>query len=159
VNANAFPGGRIYVWKGLLKALNRDENEVAWVMSHETAHVARRHVTHELERQLGYGALIQLVFRQSNARQIANLVGNLVMLNYGRDREYEADQWGLTYAHDAGFDPTASVAVIKTFQKISGSEASKVEILFGTHPGNNDRLNAIVSTLRQRGWRGKYWQP
>ncbi len=159
VNANAFPGGRIYVWKGLLKALSRNADQVAWVMSHETAHVARRHVASQIERQLGYQALISFVLKKQTAQQLAGLAGNLALLRFSRDQEAEADRYGLMYAHDAGYDPTAAVAVIKVFQKLQGSEPSKLELMFGTHPGNNDRLNAVEAFIKQKGWKGKYWQP
>ncbi|MBC7288041.1 MAG: M48 family metalloprotease [Armatimonadetes bacterium] len=159
VNANAFPGGRIYVWRGLIDLLQRDEDQLAWVVAHETAHVARRHVTRRLERAIGYEALIAFIFRQENAARIAGVIADLVLRDYGRDQEYEADRWGLKYAHDAGYDPTAAVAVLQKFQQLQGREPSNVEILFETHPGNNARINAVKAYIREQGWRGSYYTP
>lgn len=159
VNACAFPGGRIYVWRGIVDALGRDRDRLAWVMAHETAHVSRRHVTRRLERALGLEALITLAFRKSGAAKIAAMVGDLVLRDYGRDQEFEADRWGLLYSHNAGFDPTAAVAVLQKFQQIQKREPSDFEILFATHPGNNDRINAVKAYLRKQGWSGKYFRP
>jgi predicted Zn-dependent protease len=159
VNANAFPGGRIYVWRGLVDALGRDKDQLAWVMGHEAAHVARRHVTRRLERQLGYDLLIALVLGKKGAAKTAGLVADLVMLDYGRDQEYEADRYGLLYTYRAGYDPTAAVAVLQTFQKLQGREPSNFEIFFETHPGNNQRINAVKAHLKEQGWSGKYYTP
>lgn len=159
VNANAFPGGRIYVWRGLVDALGRDRDQLAWVMGHEAAHVARRHVTRRLERQLGYDLLIALVLGKKGAAQTARVVASLVMLDYGRDQEYEADRYGLLYTYRAGYDPTAAIAVLQTFQKLQGREPSNLEIFFETHPGNNQRINAVKAELKEHGWSGKYYTP
>lgn len=159
VNANAFPGGRIYVWRGLLTAVHHNTDELAWVIGHETAHVARRHVTKRLERELGTQFLIDLIFRKPNAAQVASSVAGLVMLDYGRDQEYEADRWGLTYCHRAGYDPTAAIQVLHTFQKLQGKEPSKAEIFFETHPGNNQRIDAVKAYLKEQGWGGQYYKP
>ena len=35
VNAVAFPGGRIYVYRGLIEAFDRDPDKIAWVLGHE----------------------------------------------------------------------------------------------------------------------------
>lgn len=159
VNANAFPGGRIYVWRGLVDVLERDRDQLAWVMGHEAAHVARRHVTRRLERELGYDLLIALVLGKRGAAKTAGLVADLVMLDYGRDQEYEADRYGLLYSYRAGYDPTAAIAVLRTFQKLQGREPSNLEIFFETHPGNNQRINAVKAHLKEQGWSGKYYTP
>ncbi len=159
VNANAFPGGRIYIWRGLIDVVHRDRDMLAWVIGHETAHVARRHVTRRLERAIGYEALIEFIFKGKNATQIAGLIAELALRDYGRDQEYEADRWGLKYAHEAGYDPTAAIAVLRIFQKLQKDKPSKFELLFATHPGNDDRINAVKAYLRKQGWSGKYYKP
>jgi predicted Zn-dependent protease len=157
VNANAFPGGLIYVWRGLVDQLHRDPDQLAWVMGHETAHVARRHVTRRLERSLGYELLIGFLFKKQQAAQAASLIADLVLRDYGREQEYEADRWGIKYAQAAGYDPTAAVAVLRTFQALQKDKPSKFELLFATHPGNDERIKAAQSYLAKQGWSGRYY--
>ena len=159
VNAAAFPGGRIYVFRGLINKVNSNPDEVAWVLAHETTHVSRQHAIRRIEKQLGYETIIALVLGQSDAGKIASVVGGLVLLDYGRDNEYEADRMGMLYSYKAGYDPTASVAVLELFQKLQKNEPSKLEIMFATHPGNNDRINHSKDYLTNMGWSGAYYSP
>jgi beta-barrel assembly-enhancing protease len=157
VNANAFPGGRIYVWMGLINRLGRDPDKLAFVIGHETTHVAHRHTAKVVERAMGYDLAIQIITGGKNAEKYAGAVAGLMLQGFGRQNEYEADQYGVQFAHDAGYDPTAAYAVIREFQKIGGNkDPSSVELLFDTHPGNNDRLNAIRGLVERNGWKGKY---
>ena len=156
VNAVAFPGGRLYLYRGLIEVFDRDPDQIGWVMAHETAHVARRHATKIIERQLGYETVISLVLGKGNTQQIARAVSTLMLLGYSRDEESEADRYGLLYSHAAGFDPTAALGVLKKFQELQGKEPSKFEIMLSTHPGDNSRINAVQAYLDQQGWSGKY---
>lgn len=159
VNAVAFPGGRIYVYRGLFETLKYDEDQIAWVVAHESAHVARRHATRRIEKQLGYELIVQLVFGRDTAGQVAGLVSALVLQDYGRDNEFEADRIGLDYAHAAGYDATASLAVLSKFSELQGKDPSDVELLFMTHPGNTDRSDAVKAHLSKNNWGGRHYSP
>jgi predicted Zn-dependent protease len=157
VNANAFPGGRIYIWMGLINRLGRDPDKLAFVIGHETTHVAHRHTAKVVERAMGYDLAIQIITGGKSAEKYAGAVAGLMLQGFGRQNEYEADQCGVQFAHDAGYDPTAAYAVIHEFQKNGGNkDPNSVELLFDTHPGNNDRLNAIRGLVERNGWHGKY---
>jgi len=158
-NAVAFPGGRIYIFQGMLKRLDGNRDKIAWILAHETTHVARQHAVRRIERQLGYEAIIALIFNKKNAARIAGTVGSLMLLDYGRDNEFEADRMGMLYAHNAGYDPTAAVAVLELFQEIQGSEPNDFEIMFATHPGNKDRINHATGYIEKMGWNGAYYTP
>ncbi len=159
VNAVAFPGGRIYVFKGLVTALDSDPDKLAWVIGHETAHVSQHHVKKRIEQAIGYQAVIAIVFKKKKAAKYAAIVAELILRDYGRDNEFQADRLGLRYAHDAGYDPTAAVSVLEKFREIQGRDPNDFEIMFATHPGNNDRVNAVKRYLDKMGWGGKYYRP
>lgn len=157
VNANAFPGGRIYVWTGLTKALQENPDQLAFVIAHETAHVALGHTAQAIERQMGTDMIVQALLGGQDAAKYVGLVGDLVLRGYGRTAEYEADRVGLKFAQAAGYDPTAAYAVVHEFQKLSGNkDPSQVELVFDSHPGNNSRLSALQDEIRNNGWRGHY---
>ncbi len=159
VNAVAFPGGRIYLYRGIFKALDYNEAQLAFVAGHEATHVARRHASRRLEKQLGYELLIQLAFGKDTGGEIAGLVAGLMLQEYSRDNEYEADRNALGYMFNAGYDPTAALPVIAKFQELQGSDPNNFELLFMTHPGNTDRSDAIKKELSKNGWSGAYYRP
>ncbi len=159
VNAVAFPGGRLYLYRGLIETFDRNPDQLAWVLSHEVSHISRRHATKIIERQLGYQAIISLLLNKGDAPQIAGAVANLMLLGYSRDEELEADRYGLIYTHAAGYDPTAAIGVLKKFQELQGREPSKFEIMFATHPGDNTRIDAVQGYLKAQGWSGAYYRP
>lgn len=158
-NAAAFPGGRIYIFRGMIKAVGTNRDKIAWILGHESAHVSRQHAVRRIERQLGYEAIIALIFRKKSAGRIASAVGSLVLLDYGRDNEFEADRMGMLYTHNAGYDPTAAIAVLKLFQEIQGREPNDFGIMFATHPGNQDRINHAKGYIEKMGWNGAYYSP
>lgn len=157
VNANAFPGGQIYLWRGLYESLKYDPDQLAWVAGHEAAHVAKKHSVQRIERALGYDLIIQLLLGKDSQRQIASAIAGLTLQAYGRDQEAQADAVGLEFAHDAGYDPTASLAVIAAFKQVQGKDPSQLELLFDSHPSNTSRETALKQTLTARGWHGKYF--
>lgn len=157
VNALAFPGGRIYMYRGLIERLQHDPDKIAWVLGHEAAHVARRHSAKRIEAQLGVALLTDLLLGKKRVAEIAHVVSGLMILDYGRDKEFEADELGLIYAHRAGHDPTAAVGVMRIFQELHGEQdPGRLEILFMTHPGDNARLNNIKRVCEREGFTGSY---
>ena len=160
INAFALPGGYLFVERGLLEATD-DEAELAGVIGHEIAHVTARH-SHKLMRK----ATIASIFYQ--AAQVAAIVftggvagiGTYYALQYGfyglglvlslnllgvsRDYELQADQLGVQYTWNAGYDPTG---FIRFFDKIA-TEKGYVEGVswFRTHPPFYTRM---VDTERE----------
>lgn len=159
VNAVAFPGGRIYFFRGMFEALDYNEDQLAWVAAHEAVHVAREHAARRVERQLGYQLAIELIFGDDTGGEIAGVVGNLMLKDYGRDNELEADRMGARYAHKAGYDPTAALPVMEEFRRIQGEDPSDFEILFMSHPGSTERADSLKDYFREQGWSGKYFSP
>lgn len=157
-NAFALPGGPIYFYEGLLNTLNWDEDQIAWVIGHELTHIRQQHAIRRIERAVGAQVLIEVFLGgQSTAGQIAGVVGSLALQNYGRDNELMADRLGIRWAAGAGYDPTAVLPVLEAFKRIQGSDPSDFELLFLSHPGNNDRENAAKRYLDQQGYRGRYY--
>jgi predicted Zn-dependent protease len=158
VNAVAFPGGPVYMYRGLLEQFKGDRDMTAWVLGHEVSHIALRHAAKRIENQVGAQLATELILGKGRAADVAGLVGGLMFQDYGRDKELQADHQGLVYAAKAGYDPTAAIAVIKVFQSISGGkDPSKLELLFMSHPGDQTRINQIRSLCAKYGYKGKYY--
>src|SRR5260370_32581671 len=97
VNSLGFPGGAIYVYKGLLQAASNDD-ELAAILAHEIGHVPSRHGTAQLSRQLIVQAPIAIAGGLTATEAWKELLGKLGIslgidapfLTYSRDQELEA---------------------------------------------------------------------
>jgi beta-barrel assembly-enhancing protease len=153
-NAWALPGGKIAVNRGLLPEL-RSEAELAAVLGHEIVHAAARHGAKAQER----GTLLQAGLAVATIgaavggadQNIAGLViqgaglgAQLVQTKYGRDQELEADDYGMKYMKQAGYDPWAGVTLQEAFVRLSKEGGAKpqsfIEGLFASHPPSEERV-------------------
>ncbi|MEA3400893.1 MAG: M48 family metalloprotease [Armatimonadota bacterium] len=156
-NAFALPGGPIYFYEGLIDTLDRDEDQVAWVIGHEITHIRQQHAVRRIERQIGASLLIDMLLGKDTARDIAGLVGGLMLQDYGRDHEHMADRLGCRWAAGAGYDPTAAIPVLETFRELQGEDPSDLEILAMSHPGSSDRIESVQRYLDRQGYSGEYY--
>jgi predicted Zn-dependent protease len=153
-NAWALPGGKIAVNRGLLPEL-RSEAELAAVLGHEIVHAAARHGAKAQER----GTLLQAGLAVATIgaavggadQNIAGLViqgaglgAQLVQTKYGREAELEADEYGMKYMKNAGYDPWAGVTLQEAFVRLSKESGAKpqsfLEGLFASHPPSEERV-------------------
>jgi predicted Zn-dependent protease len=155
VNAFAAPGGFIFVYKGLLN-FRRSEDELGFVLGHETTHIAHRHAVDLAQRdmELQFGAILitQLIFGGSlTAYQLSQIARGLIGASYSREKEFEADHYGVIFARKAGFDPTASISF---FERLQGLEQQQGAVgnAFASHPPTPDRIKAVRNELRQMGY-------
>jgi len=153
VNAFAFPGGYFYVNKGLILA-SENEAELAGVMSHEISHVAARHATERLTKaQILQFAAIPALFVGGYWTQVAiqNAMGlgiNLELLGITRDSEREADQLGIQYLWNTGYDPNAFVTFFEKLQEQEKSKPGRLAGFFRTHPYTVDRISFAMDEQR-----------
>ncbi len=153
VNAFAFPGGYFYVNKGLLLAAE-NEAELAGVMSHEIAHVTARHATERMSKaQYLQLAAIPALFVGGYWAQMAiqNALGlgiNLELLGITRDSEREADELGIQYLWNSGYDPNAFVSFFEKLQEQEKSKPGKLAGFFRTHPYTENRIASALGEQR-----------
>ncbi|MCA3016539.1 MAG: M48 family metalloprotease [Myxococcaceae bacterium] len=152
VNAFVTPGGRIYLYTGLLLAAD-SEAEVVGVLGHELAHVVARHTARQLVAAKGLETVAAMALGKdpSDVAQLAAaLVGKGSILAYGRDMELEADQYGARYANAAGFDPKALASF---FEKLRAKgEVPELLTFLSTHPANTERIEKINAAIAANGW-------
>jgi len=135
INAFALPGGFVFVQRGLLEAVD-DEAELAGVLGHEISHVVARH-GHKLMRKstiaslIYQGAQLAAMILTGGAVGIGTyyalqygfyglgMVMNLKLLGVSREFEMQADQLGVQYTWNSGYDPTG---FIRFFDKMATHE-------------------------------------
>ncbi|HSV26620.1 MAG TPA: M48 family metallopeptidase, partial [Sedimentisphaerales bacterium] len=148
MNAFALPGGHIFITRGLLAKLTT-EAQLAAVLAHEVAHVAARHSTHQMSRQIGLEILLGAASRGGageGAMTVASLAGQLITLRYSRGQEKEADIGGIDLMIAAGYSPWG---MAETMKMIEAHSAGSVEWL-SRHPSPGNRVGYITETIQSR---------
>lgn len=155
VNAFALPGGFIYVTRGIMTHLN-SEAELAAVLGHEIGHTTARHSVNQMSKAqlaslgLGIGAAVSDRFAQFG--NVAQTGLQLLFLKYSRDDERQADELGLRYVVNEGYDPHPMADVFGVLDRLSHSASgSAVPNWLSTHPPPADRQQAINTAIAATG--------
>lgn len=152
INAFALPGGQIFITAALLKRLE-NEAQLAGVLGHEIGHVIGRHSAEHLAKaRLTQGLVSAAGVAGSSdyssgqaAAMIANMVGSMVNMRFGRNDELESDVLGVRYMVDAGYDPRALKDVMRILAE-SRSGSQQPEFL-STHPDPGNRTQRIEQEI------------
>jgi predicted Zn-dependent protease len=155
VNAFALPGGFIYVTRGILAYIN-NEAELASVVGHEIGHVTARHSVTQMTKQqivqIGVAAGTIMEPKLEKYGQLINTGLGLMFLKFSRDDEKQADDLGLRYMYNDGYDPNQMVHVFEVLDRISGGSGSgRIPEWLSTHPdpGNRaQRIRAEIDTIK-----------
>jgi predicted Zn-dependent protease len=145
INAFAMPGGYVLLSSGLLKLLE-SEDELAFVMAHELAHVSRRHHYQVVQRQrLADQAAknLQTVAQDQDTAKLAQASGQIYARGLDKGAEFEADRLGVEVMTRTGYDPSAAISVLEKLQKLKGNDP-RSELLFSTHPSPAERLDMLL---------------
>jgi beta-barrel assembly-enhancing protease len=156
INAFAMPGGFIAINSGLFLA-TRNENELAGVMAHETAHVTQRHLVRGMIDQTHAGLLSTAAMLAAiilgatagrgdpSAMEGAILAGQSAaiqhQINYTRSQEFEADRIGIGTMASAGYDPLGMATMFEELNRNSPSpdRVKAIEFLID-HPLSAERV-------------------
>ena len=155
VNAFSLPGGFIYVYEGLVKYIESDD-ELAGVLGHEISHAAFRHVW-ALQRQsekVQIGTLLALIVAAMTRSKDAGNILSGVQLGaqafqsaWSQDAERAADYGGLQFMERSRYDPTGCVTFM---ERLARDERSKNGIdwgIFRTHPPSKERVQNLLAYM------------
>src|ERR1700686_3091185 len=144
-NAFALPGGKVYLFNGLLaKAENPDE--IAGVLAHELGHLRHRDGTRNLIYNGGTSFLIGLLFGDvTGSSALIFASRSLVTASYSREAEQNADTFAIDVMHRLG-RPTKAMGEL--LFRITGNEGDKGLSFLANHPLTEDRLARMSSEDR-----------
>lgn len=152
VNAFALPGGFVYITRGLV-AYAGSEAELAGVIGHEIGHVTGRHSRSRQRTSLFAnlailaGALLSDTVRDLMAVGVPQLAATLALTKYSRGQELDADERGIRYATQAGYNPYGIGGFFATLQSLEEqSDRRQLPGWVSTHPQVDDRIE------RSNGW-------
>lgn len=149
VNAFALPGGQVFITMGLYKLL-KSEDQLAGILGHEIGHVINRHGSEHMAKQELTQQLVQATQVASGGYDqgmIAQYVGQMVNMKYGRDDEIESDKYGVKYLIESGYNPEAMIEVMEILNDAAGKNRSP-EFL-SSHPNPENRIQKIKEYIEQ----------
>ena len=136
LNAFCAPGGYIYVYTGILKYLDA-EDQLAGVLGHEMGHADLRHSTRQLTKMYGVQTIISLI--AGDRELVKQVTSSLIGLSFSRTHEKEADECSVRYLCPTQYNSDAGALFFEKISKEGG--ASPPEIL-STHPDPGNRIEA-----------------
>jgi predicted Zn-dependent protease len=154
VNAFALPGGQIFITRALLSKMST-EGQLAGVLGHEIGHVILRHSAERIAKQQlteGLtGAAVLATYDPSNPASrnsgaVAQVIGGLVNMKYGREDEHESDTYGVKFMAQAGYDPRSMIDVMKILAEAGGGRGGSE--FFQTHPNPENRIAKIEAAIK-----------
>ena len=157
INAFACPGGIIFITKGMINAV-QNEDELAAVLAHEVAHINHRDGVSSIQkaRLTEVATLIGTEAAQSYApAQLSQLVGlfegsvddvfkTLVVNGYSKSQEYHADESGLSYLSRAGYNPEALEDFL---QRLMNQGQATGGGIMKTHPATAERIEKVEKEM------------
>ncbi len=135
LNAFATPGGYIFVYTGLMKFLD-SEDELLGVLGHEMAHADRRHSTRQLTKNVGVSMLLDAALGKKSS--IQTIVSSLLSIQFTRSDEAEADDYSVRYLCPTAYNAAGSAGFFKKML----NQPSPPEFL-STHPSPKNRVKDI----------------
>jgi Zn-dependent protease with chaperone function len=153
INSLGLPGGAIYITRGLLE-ITSNEDEVAAVVAHEVSHVASRHGTAQLSRQLWVQAPIAIaagvppsqVWREEIAKLGIPLGVESPFLRYSRDQELEAGLMAVQLLAEARYDPNAFRTLLEKLNEVRTGDSPRAHGFVFNHP----QLDTLASDIAER---------
>ena len=152
--ALAFMGGFVFINTGMLQ-LARAEDELAFVLGHEIAHVAARHMSCTISR----GEMIQLlslpatagVSAKTRGRVAIGIVVGKVVAHppLSRRREAEADYLGLQYSYATGYDPMGAITLKEKALAMHPKDPGPLCTLLCDHPTLSQRMENAQNEIQQ----------
>ncbi len=158
-NAFAIPAGHIFVYSGLIDAMEEEE-ELAGILGHEIAHVYCRHISQKIERSKKIGVATLAGIAAGVLLGIGGMgeVGQAVTtgsmaaaqsteLAYTRENELQADQFGLKFITEAGYSAEGLLKILKKIRSKQWFGSEQVPTYLMTHPAVEARIAYISSWL------------
>lgn len=149
LNAFCTPGGYIYVYTGLMKYLD-SEDELAGVLGHEMGHADLRHSTRQMTKL--YGIQTVLDYLAGDRKLIKNLATNIIGLKFSRANEAEADDASVRFLCPTNYNAAGGA---KFFEKIEKAGTSRAPEWLSTHPSPEHRIEHYHNVKTSLGCSGK----
>lgn len=148
LNAFCTPGGYIYIYTGILKFLD-SEDQLAGVLGHEIGHADMRHSTRQMTSM--YGVQILLDVLAGDRAALKQVTGALIGLKFSRSHETEADERSVLYLCPTKYNADGGAGF---FEKIQAMGGQRVPEFLSTHPDPGNRIETFHNNKTTMGCQG-----
>lgn len=149
LNAFCTPGGYIYVYTGILKFLE-SEDQLAGVLAHEIGHADMRHSTRQMTTMFGVQVIQQILM--GNNAMLNQVTGAIVGLKFSRKHETEADERSILYLCPTQYNAAGAAGFFQKIEKM-GTGQRPPEFL-STHPNPENRIEHFINSKTTMGCTG-----
>jgi len=149
MNAFCTPGGYIYIYTGILKFLD-SEDEFAGVLGHEIAHADMRHSTRQMTKMYGVQTLLDVL--AGDRALLKQMTAGLINLKFSRSHESEADQKSVEFLCPTDYNADGGAGF---FEKIQAMGGAKTPEFLSTHPDPGNRIEHFHSAATANGCQGR----
>ena len=81
------------------------------------------------------------------AAYMAQIIGQLVNMKFGRDDELQSDRLGVQFMAEAGYDPRALIRVMEILA--ASTQGARPPEFFSTHPNPENRITRIQQAIQE----------
>jgi predicted Zn-dependent protease len=157
VNAFCLPGGKVFVYTGILE-LTTTNDELAAVMGHEIAHALLRHggerMSMAMMTQLG-GQAASVAIGSTVSPAASQVFGQVygvgaqvgLLLPHSRSQESEADEVGMILAAQAGYEPSGALSLWRKMDAYAAKKGQNTPAFMSTHPSSKQRIADIQAKM------------
>ena len=149
MNAFCTPGGYIYIYTGILKFME-SEDQLAGVMGHEIGHADMRHSTRQMTTMFGVQLLEQVILGNPNA--VSQITNALLNLKNSRKHEEEADERSVMYLCPTSYNASGGAGFFQKIESLGSSQ--KVPEFLSTHPNSEGRIEHFLNSKITMGCTG-----
>lgn len=140
VNAWVTATGDIFVTKGML-AFAQSEDELAYIIAHEIAHIENMHPDRRIAMRKG----IKATFGPTSLVEKLTGATEQLTVSLNQYNEIVADRAALYLMYEAGYDPEAALRFLSRLDDYMQENTSMLvfESLVKSHPYNHVRFNCL----------------
>ncbi len=140
INSFATMGGYVYIDEGIVD-FSQSDDELAFVIAHETGHNERRHVVTQQTKSNVLDILFGLASLFSPLiYNFGGLAEQGILSKLSRADELQADRYGIQMMARAGYNPQAAVTSLGHLGVEFADHNDLVTKYFQDHPPSNDRI-------------------
>ncbi len=161
VNAFSVPGGHIYIYKGVLNAVE-SEAQLAGIIAHEMAHNCTYDVLDQLKRahDMSLATAVALILSIATGRSDDTTYGVLtagqvvtrgILSKYSIEIESRADRNALSYLLGAGYNPVGLLTFMERLAREERSRPTTELGIFQTHPLSTQRVSHLTHLIQDAG--------
>lgn len=143
INAFAVPGGKIFIYSGIIEGMESYEELVA-LIGHELTHVEKQHSLKSICRSIASGLVITTMFGDITgiSSAVVAQADQFKQLSYSRELEMEADNTGFDWMLKNRVNPIGMRDLL-TMLKEEGHKMPGMMKYLSTHPETQARIDNV----------------